>query len=87
MKNKIPRKIKKEICKVECITRRPVYGVEYFITRFGVRLKSGAKVNRWTLKMINKIIAEQNRIIKTTQFNILENMKAEIDYSNFQRRM
>ena len=81
MKNlKIPRKLKKEIVKVESIVKQP-----YWVNpqSFGVRLKSGVKVNKWTVKLINKIIAEQKRIVRKVYSSNLENMKVQIDSLSF----
>ena len=77
MKNKVPRKLKKELRKVECVemSKQPEfvshfhthpYGdslIEGFVFKntFRVKLKQGVKVNKWTKRLVRNIYREKKR--------------------------
>jgi hypothetical protein len=73
MKNlKIPRKLKKEIVKVESKSQSAVWVKPQII---GVLLKPGVKRNKWTNKLINRIINEQKNIFKNLVQENINNLK------------
>lgn len=73
MKNlKIPRKLKKEIVKVESIVKQPFWVNPQ---SFGVLLKPGVKRNKWTNKLINRIVSEQKTIFKNLVQEKIEEIK------------
>lgn len=61
MKNKVPRKLKKELCKVECIEQSAAYIVPPV---WRVKLKEGVKLNKWTKRLVNNIYREKKRAYK-----------------------
>lgn len=80
MKNKVPRKLKKELRKVECVemSKQPEF-VRHFHTHpygdsltegfvfkntFRVKLKQGVKVNKWTKRLVRNIYREKKRAYK-----------------------
>lgn len=61
MKNKVPRKLKKELSKVECIEQSAAYVVPPV---WRVKLKEGVKLNKWTKRLVNNIYREKKRAYK-----------------------
>lgn len=71
MKNKVPRKLKKELCKVDCLeTSQPSIKMEpnpfspskmMFTQNLRVKLKEGIKINKWTKRLVSNILREVRR--------------------------
>lgn len=59
MKKKVPRKYKKELCKVKDIaTYAASVSLPYGTPRSFVRLKEGVKINKWTIRLLHKMTEE-----------------------------
>lgn len=71
MKNKVPRKLKKELRKVDCLeTSQPSIKMEpnpfspskmMFTQNSRVKLKEGVKINKWTKRLVRHILREVRR--------------------------
>ena len=71
MKNKVPRKLKKELKKVECLsTSQPSIKMSpnpfspskmMFTQNSRVKLKEGVKINKWTKRLVRNILREVRR--------------------------
>lgn len=71
MKNKVPRKLKKELRKVDCLeTSQPSIKMEpnpfspskmMFTQNSRVKLKEGVKINKWTKRLVRHILQEVRR--------------------------
>lgn len=71
MKNKVPRKLKKELRKVDCLeTFQPSIKMEpnpfspskmMFTQNSRVKLKEGVKINKWTKRLVRNILREVRR--------------------------
>ena len=71
MKNKVPRKLKKELRKVDCLeTSQPSIKMEpnpfspskmMFTQNSRVKLKEGVKINKWTKRLVRNILREVRR--------------------------
>lgn len=55
-KSKVPRKLKKELCKVDCIEQTAAYVIPPV---WRVKLKEGVALNKWTKRLINNIYREK----------------------------
>lgn len=62
MKNKVPRKLKKELSKIDCIEKSAFY-VRPSVWK--VKLKEGIKLNKWTKRLVSCIYREKSRAEKT----------------------
>lgn len=71
MKNKVPRKLKKELRKVDCLeTSQPSIKMEpnpfspskmMFTQNLRVKFKEGIKINKWTKRLVRNTIREVRR--------------------------
>ena len=61
MKNKVPRKLKKELSKIDCIEHSAAYVIPPV---WKVRLKEGVKLNKWTKRLVSNIYREKKRAYK-----------------------
>lgn len=71
MENKVPRKLKKELRKVDCLeTSQPFIKMEpnpfspskmMFTQNSRVKLKEGVKINKWTKRLVRNILREVRR--------------------------
>lgn len=71
MKNKVPRKLKKELRKVDCLEiSQPSIKMEpnpfspskmMFTQNSRVKLKEGVKINKWTKRLVRNILREVRR--------------------------
>lgn len=57
-KPKVSRKLKKELCKVDCIEQTAAYVIPPV---WRVKLKKGVTLNKWTKRLINNIYREKKR--------------------------
>ena len=62
MENKVPRKLKKELSKIDCIEKSAFY-VRPSVWK--VKLKEGIKLNKWTKRLVSCIYREKSRAEKT----------------------
>ena len=62
MKNKVPRKLKKELSKIDCIEKSAFY-VRPSVWK--VKLKEGIKLNKWTKRLVVHIYREKKRAYKS----------------------
>lgn len=82
----IPRKLKKEFKKVDCIEKtqprfnypqNPFQTSKFeFTTYQRIKLKDGVKVNRWTQRLVRNIYREIKREHKQALDRMIENQKA-----------
>lgn len=75
MENKVPRKLKKELRKVECIEQSAAYVVPPVCR---VKLKESVKLNKWTKRLVRNILREVRRNYKR---NMELAMKRQIEWS------
>ena len=68
-KPKVPRKLKKELCKVDCIEQTAAYVIPPV---WRVKLKEGVTLNKWTKRLINNIYREKKRAYKQMSEAALE---------------
>ena len=86
MKNKVPRKLKKELRKVDCLEtsrpsikmkKNPFSPYKMMFTQQRVKLKEGVKMNKWTKRLVRNILREVRRNHKR---NMELAMKRQIDW-------
>jgi len=68
MKNKVPRKLKKELRKVEFIEQSAAYVATPVCI---VKLKEGVKLNKWTKRLVNNIYREKKRAYIQNNLRVL----------------
>lgn len=88
-KTKIPRRLKKELCKVDCLeTSQPSIKMEpnpfspskmMFTQNLRVKLKEGVKMNKWTKLLVRNILREVRRNHKR---NMELAMKRQMDWTH-----
>lgn len=90
MKNKLPRKLKKELCKIDCIERQRMIptisgsqnpflndSLTMLLPKSKIRLKKGVKVNKWTKLLINKWESEMTRNFQSMMKRELRSISPE----------